>query len=715
MQQIRTTETANVSKVCFKKHTATLSQSHPVSSTEQIAKLIGRKALTKCILNGLEVNALVDTGAQVSIIDRAWKDKYLPDLDIHPLSELTEVKGDKELLQVYAVNGERLPFDGWVSITVNLPENEDPSLSITVPFLVSSLPLEMPLIGFNVVEVVIQGKPERLAPTLTHLLGGAMSISNDTARTIVHFVQAKGAGAAQGRMRIGQKDRVILAGKVTWVKCRVPPQVDPSDPLVLLEPEEGCVQLQQLDIGEGLLEIRNEQNPYVRVPLGNYTKHDIILPRRCLIGNIQHIKKIVETDSPDQKTTVIQSVTTSQPEPNCSPTKWQPPVDVSHLDEKQQEIVNKMLHEESAVFARDVNDIGCIPSLQMSINRKDDIPVQKAYSSIPKPLFTEVKEYIQDLLAKGWIIKSKSPYAAPVVCVRKKDGSLRLCIDYRLLNQKTIPDRHPLPRIQDLTDTLGGHSWFSLLDQGKAYHQGFMAEGSRHLTAFVTPWGLYEWVRIPFGLSNAPAAFQRSMEEMLNSIRDKCCIPYLDDILCYSRTFEEHVESVRKVLRALQNHGVKLRPEKCELFRRQIRYVARLVSADGVHIDPKDLEAVCSLKAKIPQTVGDVRQLVGFLSYYRSYIQDFSRIAKPIYELLHVKPGMSLVQPHQAKCQGPQLSSKTRVEWTDEHQGVLDTLIEMLTNPPILAYPDFSLPFILHTDASEQGLGAVLYQPRMGS
>lgn len=338
-----------------------------------------------------------------------------------------------------------------------------------------------------------------------------------------------------------------------------------------------------------------------------------------------------------------------------------------------------MLHEECRAFAKDRNDFGCYSGLQMVIHLKDDIPVQTAYTSIPKPLQREVKEYVKDLLVRGWIVKSKSSYATPIVCVRKKDGSLRLCIDYRLLKQKTVPVRHPLPRIHNLLNTLGGYSWFSILDQG------FVAESSRHLTTFTTPWGLYEWVRIPFGLTNAPAAFQRSMEEILGPLRDDCCTPYLDDILCYSQSFEAHVEGVRRVLQVLQVHGVKLWPEKCELFKAEVHYVGCLVSAEGARIDPKDLEAVLVLKAKSPHTVGDVRRILVFLSYYCSYIQNFSRIAQPLYDLLQSKSSEQSTHGRQRKTKGPQMPSKAPIPWTSEHQRILEQLIDVLTHPPVRA------------------------------
>ena len=213
----------------------------------------------------------------------------------------------------------------------------------------------------------------------------------------------------------------------------------------------------------------------------------------------------------------------------------------------------------------------------------------------------------------GFIKRSQSAYSFPVVCVRKKDGSLRLCVDYRELNRRTVPDRHPIPRVQETLDSLGGNAWFTVLDQGKAYHQGFMKPSSRQLTAFITPWGLYEWVRIPFGLTNAPASFQRFMEHCLGDLRDEIAIPYLDDVIVFSQTFDEHAEHLRKVLRRLRERGVKLKPGECKFFKREVSFLGRVVSKDGYTIDPKNIKSVVSLSKRTPRTVGDIRKLLDYL------------------------------------------------------------------------------------------------------
>jgi len=313
-----------------------------------------------------------------------------------------------------------------------------------------------------------------------------------------------------------------------------------------------------------------------------------------------------------------------------------------------------------------------------------------------------VKQYIEDLLNQNFVTESKSPYSSPVVCVRKKDGSLRLCIDYRELNRRTIADRHPIPRVQETLDSLGGNSWFSVPDQVKAYHQGFVSKESRAATAFITPWGLYEWIRIPFGLMNAPANFQWCMERCLGELRDKVAIPYLDDIIVFSRTFEGHVEHLRTVLRKLREHGVKLKPRKCSLFKREVQFLGRVVSGDGYRMDPGCVKAIEKLKEVSPRTVGEVRQLAGVLSYYRRYIKNFARIAKPIYDLL-TSTGKNGQPP-----------SKTPTCWGREQQLALQELLRHLSHPPVMAYPDVSKPFTLHTDASKDGLGAVLYQNQDG-
>ena len=277
--------------------------------------------------------------------------------------------------------------------------------------------------------------------------------------------------------------------------------------------------------------------------------------------------------------------------------------------------------------------------------------------------------------------------------------------------------------MQDILNTLGGKSWFTVLDQGKAYHQGFMAEESRHLTAFITPWSLFEWIRIPFGLMNAPPSFQHFMERCLGDMGDVICIPYLDDVLVYSDTFEDHLQHLKKVLQRLCQNGIKLKASKCNLFQRKIRYLGRIVSEEGFQIDPADTTAVKSLKEKTPSTVDEVRKLLGFLGYFRSFIRDFARIAKHLYQLLEGNhPSSPTVLNQQKKNVKQRIRKKKSTSplstqptvWTQEHQKVLEILLDSLTSPPVLAFPDFELPFLLNTDASADGLGAVLYQRQHG-
>lgn len=219
------------------------SPSPPGTKKETIVKLIGKKALAQCNLNGLAVTALLDTGAQVSMIDRTWKDKYLPAVEVRPLAELM---GMSEKLEVYAVNGELIPFDGWSVITVNLQGNDNPDLSINVPFLVIHIPIERPLLGFNVVEELIQGQPERLVPTLVSLLSSAIAVSSEQAQTLVSFVQTPEHSGQWGQLRISRDSVLIPAGQVAWVKCRVPSKMDQSGTVALFEPDEDNVHLEQL-------------------------------------------------------------------------------------------------------------------------------------------------------------------------------------------------------------------------------------------------------------------------------------------------------------------------------------------------------------------------------------------------------------------------------------------------------------------------------------
>ena len=347
-------------------------------------------------------------------------------------------------------------------------------------------------------------------------------------------------------------------------------------------------------------------------------------------------------------------------------------------------------------------DLGRTNLVQHNIVLSDPAPFKERYRRIPPQLYDEVREHLQEMLRLGAIRRSCSPWASAIVLVRKKNGKLRFCIDLRKLNQRTQKDAYSLPRIEQVLEHLDGSCIFSTLDLTSGYWQVEMVEACKPYTAFtVGPLGFYECETMPFGATNAPATFQRLMEDCLGDLNLNWCIVYLDDVIVFADSPEEHLKRLAAVFTKLRAAGLKLKPSKCTFFQKEIGYLGHVISEKGVSTDPVKIEAVVNWP--VPTTVCDVRSFLGFVGYYRRFIKGFSSIARPLHDLTK---GL--------ESQSKKVSKRTKVAWGEKEQDAFDKLKQACVSSPILAYPDYKQPFILHTDSSTYGLGAVLYQKQQG-
>ena len=375
--------------------------------------------------------------------------------------------------------------------------------------------------------------------------------------------------------------------------------------------------------------------------------------------------------------------------PSLTPSETLGDVQVSpHLNPDQQDQINALLHE----FQDIMTDLpGCTNLGKHDIKLTDKEPIKCRPYPLPHALREEVKNEVQKMINLDIVETSSSPYASPVVMVRKKDGSVRFCCDYRKLNQVTVADAEPIPDQEEIFSKLARDKYFSKIDLTKGYWQVPLTDEAKPLTAFITPDGLYQFKAMPFGLVNAPASFSRIMRDLLRGI-DKVD-NFIDDILIHTATFQEHLVTLRKVFEQLKSAGLTVRPTKCVIGCEDVEFLGHRIGHGELRPVQSKVEAI--QEARRPKTKKQLRSFLGLVGYYRRFVPNFAALAAPLTD--KTKKG----EPPQVK-------------WDTAEEMAFNTLKQKLAQEPILHLPDLTQPFILRTDASDVGLGAILLQDHDG-
>lgn len=656
-------------------------------------------------VSGVECSGLIDTGSQVTTVSLSFYHMHLSALPIQPLEHLIEVKG---------ANGQSVPYLGYIEINVTLPKelmsSKDPAatLALVVPDTCSNTEVPV-LIGTNLLDAVYSEHHASLPypkakQSHTHAYSHIL-------KTLKRRVQTNNGRMGLMTLR-GRKREIIPAGQRVALECAMRVHASHTEPYALVEPPPQSCLPGGISLEQCLISLPPQTPKTFSLWVRNETDHDIKLPYSCVVAQLSVADQVLQSP-PVQKSGSKQCSTSPQVSSQKSSSPLTFDFGDSPLPEEWRKRVSEKLNGYADVFSKHDLDFGHATTVKHHIKLKDDTPFKQRARLIHPRDLEAVRKHLKSLLEAGVIRESESPYSSPIVVVRKKNGDVRLCVDYRKLNSHTIKDAYALPNVEEAFSALTGSKWFSVMDLKSGYYQIEMEEEDKQKTAFVCPLGFWEFNRMPQGITNAPSTFQRLMEKCMKDINLKEVLVFLDDLIVFSASLEEHEARLLTVLQRLREYGLKLSPEKCKFFQSRVRYLGHIVSQEGIETDPEKVRALKTWPR--PQTLKDLRSFLGFSGYYRRFVQDYSKIVKPLTSLTAGYPPSRKTGKKPAKNLtyfNPKEPFSER--WTPACQQAFECIIDRLTTAPVLGFANPKLPYELHTDASAVGLGAVLYQVQEG-
>lgn len=640
-------------------------------------KIVGKCPDVTVSVQGVDVCCLLDTGAQVSTLTEAF---YQEHLAARPGIELLDIS---QVMKVVGTQGAVVPYRGYVELDLMIADNLFPGVGFLVVrdpvnTPIASRKIEVPgVIGSNVFrdvkEALVQKHGQDYKDVLTQSTDG-----QKWAAVISMYEELVVANEEHvaGKVRIGADKPVLIpAGSVQVVPASVTPSSRGLVYYAVVEEVDTLALPKGIKIGPTCVAV--DKRGQIPCSVVNTSTDDVYLYPRTQIARLEACKLPDDRPTGGHEPSSESNARTGE---GICPTASDL---VKQMDwgaeatEEQVSMVTDLVNQYSDVFSKGEGDIGLSTTVTHRIRTKDDHPVRVPHRRVPPQHWEELRQHLKQWIDKGIIRESASAYAAPIVIVRKKNGDLRMCIDYRGLNAKTHFDAYPLPRIEEALDVLRGAKYFCSLDLAHGYYQVPVAEEDIPKTAFRSgTGGLYEFTRMCFGLAGAPATFMRLMDKLFGDLNFRDVLIYLDDILVFGSTIEETLGRLETVLQRLQKENLKVKPAKCQMLHRKLRYLGHLVSEDGVAPDPGKLSAIRDWPR--PSDARDVRKFLGLAGYYRRFVPQFAKVAQP----LHLLVGGTGRKGKKPPPQPPW-------NWSSECETAWQSLKDALTSAPILGYPDF--------------------------